>query len=62
MIRHSMNIVKRAVKILNPGQVPVITGDQPLFTLAKQIQWSWPTTHGENHFVMFGGLHISRVA
>ena len=63
MIRYSMDIVKTAVEILNPGQVPVITCDQPLYTLAKQIQWSWPITHGENHFVvMFGGLHIELAA
>ncbi len=59
MIRHSMDVVKKAVDILNPGQVPIITADQPLYTVAKQIQWSWPDTHGEKDFiVMFGGLHI----
>lgn len=63
MIRHSMDVIKKAVTILNPDQVPVITVDQPLYTLAKQIQWSWPATHGEGHFiVMFGGLHIEMVA
>jgi len=63
MIRHSMDIVKKAVDILNPGQVPVITCDQPLYTLAKQIQWTWPATHGEKQFVvMFGGLHIEMTA
>lgn len=59
MIKHSMTVVQAAVKHLNPGQVPVITADQPLFALAKQIQWTWSSTLGENHFViMFGGLHI----
>ena len=63
MIRHSMDVVKQAVEILNPGQVPIITVDQPLYTVAKQIQWSWPATHGEDHFiVMFGGLHIEIAA
>ena len=58
-----MDVVKTAVEILNPGQVPVITFDQPLYALAKQIQWSWPTTHGENHLVvMFGGLPIEMAA
>ena len=58
MIKHSMTMVQAAVQHLNPGQVPVITADQPLFALAKQIQWTWPSTLGENHFVvMFGGLH-----
>jgi hypothetical protein len=59
MICHGMDIVKNAVDILNPGQIPIITADQPLYTLCKQIQWSWPGHYGEEHFVvMFGGLHI----
>ena len=63
MICHSMDIVKTAVEILNPGQVPVITCNQPFYTFAKQIQWSWPTFHEENHVVvMFGGLHIEMAA
>ena len=61
MIRHSMDIVKAAVEHLNPGpgQTPILAADQPLYALAKTIQWTWPATHGEDHFViMFGGLHI----
>ena len=63
MIRHSMNVVKAAVSILNPDQIPIITCDLPLYALAKQIQWNWPTTYGEKYFfVMFGGLHIEMAA
>lgn len=59
MIFHGMNIIRSAVQLVNPGQIPVIAMDQPLFALAKQIQWRWPHTHGEDKFVvMFGGLHI----
>jgi len=44
---------------LNPGQTTVMAVDQPLFALAKQIQWQWPNTYGEDKFiVMFGGLYI----
>ena len=54
-----MNVIKAAVQYLNPGQVPVITVDQPLYSIAKQIQWNWPDTHGEQKFViLMGGLHI----
>ena len=43
----------------HPKQVPVLAADQPLYALAKEIQWTWPDSHGEDHFViMFGGLHI----
>ena len=59
MIKHSMTLVQSIVQHLNPGQVPVLAADQPLYALAKQIQWSCPSTLGEDHFViMFGGLHI----
>ena len=59
MIKHSKSIVKAVVQHLNPGQAPVLTADQPLFALAKQIQWTWPDTLGKNHFVVIlGGLHI----
>lgn len=54
-----MDMIKQAVHELNPGQVPVITLDQPLHAIAKLIQWNWQETYGEDHFViMLGGLHI----
>ena len=63
MIRHSMDVVKSAVEHLNAGQTPVLTFDQPLYALAKQIQWKWPEKYGEDKFVvMFGGLHIQMAA
>ena len=63
MILHAINVIKSAVQHVNPGQVPVITLDQSLFAIAKQIQWNWPSTHGEDQFlVMLGGLHIEMAA
>lgn len=59
MIRHAMAVIKLSVEQLNPGQVPVIAFDQPLFAVAKEIQWLWPSDYGEKKFVIvFGGLHI----
>ena len=59
MIKHAMSVVQAAVNHLNPGQIPVLAADQPLFAIAKQIQWTWPNRFGEDNFViMFGGLHI----
>lgn len=34
MLRHGMTIVKDTITYLNPGQIPVISLDQPLFALA----------------------------
>ncbi len=59
MILHAMNVVKSSTEHLNSGQVPVIAMDQPLFAIAKTIQWNFPATHGEDKFmIIFGGLHI----
>lgn len=59
MIKHGMNVVRWATEFLNPGQIPVVAFDAPLYALAKFTQWNWPDTHGEEKFVaMFGGLHI----
>jgi hypothetical protein len=58
MIKHGMNVIKDATQFLNEGQIPVMTVDQPLFALAKYIQWKSPQTHGEDKYVvMLGGLH-----
>ena len=58
-IFHAMNVIKSAVKYGNPVKVPVISSDQPLFTLAKQIQWELPNTQREDHLVvMFGVLYV----
>ena len=50
-IKHVMDRVKVSLQFLNPSQSPVITADQPLFTLAKQIQWSDPNV------IILRGLH-----
>ena len=58
MIKHGMNVLRQAIQFLNPGQIPVATFDQPLFSLANLIQWQFPATHGESKYVvMLGGLH-----
>ena len=59
MVKHSMGVIKSVTDYLNPEQVPVMAVNQPLFALAKYVQWTWPQTFGEDKFViMFGGLHI----
>ena len=63
MVKHSMDVVRKAVQHLSAGQTPVVTFDQPLYPITKQIQRKWPEMYGENKFVvMFGGLHIEMAA
>ena len=58
-VLHVMDKIRDAVKLLNHGQVPVITADQPIYAIVKQILWQWPEDYGENQFlIMFRGLHI----
>ena len=60
MIRHLIDVVTKAMNHVNPGLIPVVTFDQPLFAIAKQM---WPESYGEDKLVvMFGGLHIKMAA
>ena len=63
MISHIMNNYAAATQFLNPGQTPVLTMDQPLYALAKQLQWRFPNLFGEDKYVIIlGGLHTEMVA
>ena len=62
-VRHVMDKVKETLAYLNSDQIPVITADQPIFAVLKQVQWQWPEQYSEDKFViMFGGLHIERAS
>lgn len=55
-------LVQKATQFINPSQIPVITFDQPLFAIAKQLkQWTIPNEYGEDRLVvMLGGLHMDK--
>ena len=59
MIHHAMLLIIKQTHFLNQGQIPLMTVDQPLFALAKTIQWAKPDVFGEDKLVvMMGDLHI----
>ena len=63
MICHSLDVIQSAVADLNPGQIPVVAFDQPLYAIAKQIQWQWSNSHGKKHYaILLGGLHVEMTA
>lgn len=63
MIAHAIKVVREATHHLNPSQTPVLAVDQPLYAIAKQIQWSLGGIYSEeNLIVMCGGLHIEMAA
>ena len=47
-IKHVIDVLITATLFLNPGQTPVIGMDQPLYAIAKRIQWDNPTSYGQN--------------
>ena len=59
MVRHC-TLIKEITKKLNPGQQPVITADQPVYALGKQVQWMFPVEFIDVVWVM-GPLHIEMV-
>ena len=38
MVKHGMDMIMKAIELVNPARIPVLTLDQLLFTIAKQIQ------------------------
>ena len=63
MIKHGMDCISKAVNKLNTDQTPVIAFDQPLYAMAKMIQWSEHERYGEAKLVLLlGGLHIEMAA
>ena len=63
MAWHAMKLLREAINHLNPGQTPVIVADQPLFTLAKKLQWKFPQTDlSEDSFVVtLGPMHTEKM-
>ena len=55
MVKHSMDIVRKAVQHLNAGQTPLVT-------FAKQIQWKELEMYGKKFIVMIGSLHKEMAA
>ena len=61
-IRHLLDVLIKSIHYLNPNQTAVIGFDQPLYALAKKIQWFQLTAYGQQKLVlMLGTLHIKMV-
>ena len=59
MIKHAMQLTMQGRSFLNPGQTGIIGADQPLYAIAKQLQWTFAETVGGDKLVMMlGALHI----
>ena len=58
LLSSSIHNIAFVISINESRQTPVITLDQPLYAIAKAIQWD-PTTrfNEDNYFVFLGPLH-----
>ena len=41
MVRHCIEIVRNPINHLNSSQITVLTADQPVYALGKQVQWTY---------------------
>ena len=58
MLVHAIKLIKADTEYLNIGQCPVMTVDQPLYAISKQIQWNLEGYKEDSMVIMMGGLHI----
>ena len=58
-IRHAIRQIQKITEKLNPGQPAVITGDQHVYALGKQIQWMFPNEFKDVIWLL-GPLHIEQ--
>ena len=56
MQKHSKLVSMRATDFANPGQIPVIVGDCPLYAQQKKCQWQYPDEVSESKLVCFMGF------
>ena len=57
-----MTVIQTVVHKVNPRQIPIITADQPVYALLRQIHWKSSNDFGEDAFlIMMGGLYIEIV-
>ncbi len=54
-----MHLTMQGTQFLNPGQTSVLGADQPIYAIAKQLQWTFSDILGEDNLVLMrGALHI----
>ena len=59
-----MLLIKRSTEVLNPAQTPVMTCNQPINAIAKQLQWNGldPAISEGQFFLMLGSLHLEKAS
>lgn len=55
VVAHCLNIIMASTSKINPTQIPVVTGDEPVYARIKTIQWLYPEKYGEDKLVVMLG-------
>ena len=60
VVKYEMDIIAQITGHVNPGQIPVLTADQPLYAIAKKYNepGQKKTVKHNNYVLMMSGLHI----
>ena len=61
MARHTMDIIEHVHKKLELDQPLVITADQPVYTIGKEVQWLYPDEYGDHKVLMMMDHFISKL-
>lgn len=57
MVRHCIEVIQRTTRYLNADQKVLITADQPVYALGKQVQWMYNERY-MNVVWLMGPLHV----
>ena len=57
MVRHCIEVVRNIINHLNPGQITVLTAEQPVYAVGKQMQWTYHEDHKDVTWLI-DPLHI----
>ena len=62
-VAHVLKIACGLTQYLNPGQIAMVETDQPLYQIAKKLQWKYPDEvfSEDNLFVSLGSLHTEKM-
>ena len=62
-VAHVLKVAVAVIRHINPNQTPVVETDQPLYTVAKKLQWKFITSDFAEGklLVSLGALHIEKM-
>ena len=50
-----MTVIQKVVHKVNPEKIPIITANQPVYALFKQIQWKFSKDFAEDGVYYYDG-------